>query len=135
AGDPTTAIGNEQIYLSLSPLRRAWFLREFYRNRGDATHADAATEVMQEVRLDAGLQNATAIAAALATEARALQKEKKHAEAVASAKAATQIAPDYASAWTTLARVHLRAFEIGPAFGGIEGAIESTSRNLRSKVR
>lgn len=135
AGDPTTAIGNRAIFESLSPLRKAWFLREFYRNRGDAPRAETATETLFEVKLDSGLENVTGIAAALSAEARALQAEDKDAEAIAAAEAASRIAPDYTTAWTTLARVHLGARQIGPAFGGVEGAIRSTASNLRSKVR
>lgn len=135
AGDPTTALGNEQLFLSLTPLRRAWFVREFYRLRGDAEKAASATEALLEVKLDTGVENATAIAAALSAEARALNKEKKRPEAVAAAETATKIAPDYTTAWTTLARVHFGSFAIGPAFGGIEGAVRAALRNLRTKVR
>lgn len=135
SGDPTTALGSETIYLSLSPMRRAWFLREYYRQRGDAPKAALATETLLELRLDSGLENATSIAAALAAEARALQTEKKGPEAIAAAETATKLAPDYTTAWTTLARVHLGAVAIGPAFGAIEGAVRAASRNLRTKVR
>lgn len=135
AGDPTTAIGNRAIFESLTPLRKAWFIREFYRLRGDAPRAQTATETLLEVKLDSGLDNVTGIAAALAAEARALQAEEKDAEAIAAAVAATTIAPDYATAWTTLARVQLGARKIGPAFASVQGAVRASARNLRSKVR
>lgn len=135
SGQAGTVLGDESLFASLTALQKAWFVREYHRARGDAPAAEKATETLLDLKLDTGVENATAIAAALCAEARTLLGESKKAEAVASATAATSMAPDYASAWTTLARAEISNGAIGGALGALRQAAGASSRNLRSNLR
>ena len=137
-GDAATAFGSQALFAQLSPLQRVWFVREYYRGRGDVASSTKWLNTMVEVRNDAGLENATSIAAALATEARQAVKDRRQPDALAAAEAATKMAPDFAGAWTTLARVQVAGGDYGSALGlsgSLRNAAGAALGNLRSRTR
>ncbi len=134
-GDPGTVLGDAAIYAALSPLQKAWFLREFHRGRGDEEAAKEALSRLVELRIDSGLWNATSYASALDAESRAAVKTGHGPDAILAAKAATELAPDYPTAHLTLARAYAAGGEIGSAPAELEAASSAAIRNLRVRVR
>lgn len=134
-GDAGSASGNPALFKSLTPLRKAWFLREYQLARGDVSGAEKTLATLVELRLDSGIENATSISAALVRESRERIAAEKKAEAVAAAKAATALAPDHPAAWTGLARAQMSAGDWGGLFGSLQQAASATMRNLRARTR
>lgn len=135
SGEPSTALGSPEIFRSLSPLQKAWFLREYYRLRGDQEGSGRALAVLIDLKTDLGLEDASAVATALVRESRERIEQGKAADALAAATAAVALAPDDPAAHTALARSQISNGAYGAAAGELEAGALAAWRNLRARVR
>jgi tetratricopeptide (TPR) repeat protein len=120
---------------AMSPLRQAWFARQYHLQLGDEDKTVEATENVLKARVDAGVPNATELASALAYQAQRLANDGKSDLALSTALAAADMAPAMPGAHLSAALVQLKQGGVGGAATSLVGAARASMSSLGPSMR